>query len=30
MLRLDTVTLTRLMRMGDKVRTLLPRGRKRA
>ena len=27
MLRLDTVTLTRLMRMGDKVRALLPRGK---
>ena len=25
MLRLDTSTLTRLMKMGDKVRALLPR-----
>jgi len=30
MLRLDTATLTRLMKMGDKVRALLPRARKRA
>ena len=29
MLRLDTPTLTRLMKMGDKVRALLPRGKKR-
>jgi DNA-binding transcriptional regulator GbsR (MarR family) len=27
MLRLDTVTLTRLMKLGDKVRALLPRGK---
>ena len=27
MLRLDTATLTRLMKMGDKVRALLPRGK---
>ena len=30
MLRLDTPTLTRLMKMGDKVRTLLPRAKKRS
>jgi len=30
MLRLDTATLTRLMKMGDKVRALLPRSRARA
>ena len=30
MLRLDTSTLTRLMKMGDKVRTLLPHSKKRA
>jgi DNA-binding transcriptional regulator GbsR (MarR family) len=27
MLRLDTATLTRLMKLGDKVRALLPRGK---
>jgi DNA-binding transcriptional regulator GbsR (MarR family) len=27
MLRLDTVTLTRLMRLGDKIRALLPRSK---
>jgi len=30
MLQLDTATLTRLMKMGDKVRTLLPRRKARA
>ena len=30
MLRLDTATLTRLMRMGDKVRSLIPQSRSRA
>jgi len=30
MLRLDTATLTRLMKMGDKVRALLPNPRKRS
>jgi DNA-binding transcriptional regulator GbsR (MarR family) len=30
MLRLDTATLTRLMKMGDKVRTLLPRRKARS
>lgn len=30
MLRLDTATLTRLMRMGDKVRALLPQARRSA
>jgi DNA-binding transcriptional regulator GbsR (MarR family) len=30
MLRLDTPTLTRLMKMGDKVRALLPRGKSAA
>jgi hypothetical protein len=30
MLRLDTSTLTRLMRMGDKVRALLPKRKARA